>query len=177
MPAWLSTALDRFIDRKPDELIGFLVITLFIAVATTGVFRLLSRGRKDVSLLLTILIMTASILSTLSVGLYDRYRQDQARRRLAAEGPAALRSTTQFFTADALAVRVLGELDTNHDNYLSVEEAAAGAAEFIERASAAAGPNPTATNLTPGPPDALDASQIRRAIRDRMGPRVPARLR
>ena len=174
MPTWFSTAVDQFIDRKPEELIVFLVITLFIAVAATGLFRLLSRGRSETSLLLTVLIMATSIVSILSVNLYDRYKQDQARRRGAGARPPGLQTTTQFFTADALAIRVLSELDSNRDNVLSVDEATSGAAEFVEKAIANAALN---APVTADAPAGLDANQLRRAIRDRMGPRVPGRLR
>jgi hypothetical protein len=174
MPTWLSTAVDQFIDRKPEEVIVFLVITLFIAVAASGLFRLLNRGRTETSLLLTVVLMATSIVSILTVNLYDRYRQEQARRRGAGQRPPGLQSTSQYFTADALAVRVLSELDSNHDNYLSVEEATTGAAEFVEKAIANATPG---TPPSGDPPTGLDAYQIRRAIRDRMGPRVPGRSR
>jgi hypothetical protein len=180
MPPWLLSALNQFIDRKPDEMITYLVIALFIAVGAAGVFRLISRGHADPSLQLTVVVMVASLLTTICVNLYGRYRQDHSRRQ-PVEGPAALRSTGQFFTADALAVRVLSELDTNHDNYLSAEEASAGATDFMEHAKALANAVDIGgvAEVKPQPiaPGGLDANQIRRAIRDRMGPRAPGRPR
>jgi hypothetical protein len=151
------------LDLKADQVITLVVMALFLAAGTSGVFRLVSRGKTEVTTILTSLVLVSTLLAMFGSAAYLRYTRPRPARGSQATRDGANRNAAQTASvqaADNLA-RLLMEYDTDHDGRLSAEEASAAASQFVTEISALP---------QEGKPGSVTVDELRRAIRRKMGP-------
>jgi hypothetical protein len=151
------------LDLKADQAITLVVMALFLAAGTSGVFRLVSRGKNEVSTILTSLVLVSVLLAMFGSAAYLRFTRPRPARgsQVGAGRDAGNRNsgpTIHTQVADNLT-RILMEFDTDHDGRLSAEEASAAASQFVTESSAQG-----------GQPGSVDRETLRRVLRRRIGP-------
>jgi hypothetical protein len=159
--AW-NALCEVVLDLKADQAITLVVMALFLAAGTSGIFRLISRGKTEVTTILTSVVLVSTLLAMFGSAAYLRYTRPRPGRGSQTIRDGANRNPAQMVSgqaADNLA-RLLMEYDANRDGRLSAEEAATAASQLVIETSAATG----------GQPGSIDSETLRRAIRRRMGP-------
>jgi hypothetical protein len=147
-----NTVSNVVLDLKASQAITLVIVALFLSVATAGLFRLLSRGKTDVTAALAGLVLVASLISMLTAESYLRYgllRERESRRNPAAiefQASQNIKHVVATEMANNLAGRVLMEYDTNGDGQLSADEAAAGTSQFMAEAGSS-GNHPGSVNI------------------------------
>jgi hypothetical protein len=116
------------LDRSADELIGAVLIALCLSLAFAGIDFLARRKNRDGRTLLIGLMIGANLSSmAIAAGYLTHIRRSRAT--LPVERPQA--QTRPYV---ALVDSIFRTADENRDGFLSSEEAATGAAEFVRRA-------------------------------------------
>jgi hypothetical protein len=155
-----NALVEVVLDLKPDQAITLVVVALFLSAGTAAVFRLVSRGKTEVTTILTSLLLVSILLAMLGTMGYMRYTRPRGIRGTQAPGGPRDGLTRNppagtSYAIDSMA-RSLMEFDTDRDGRLSVEEASAAATQLINNAS-----------MSGDHPGSVDLEAIRRILRSR----------
>lgn len=162
MGRYASSVVNLLIDRKPDELIGAILLALILSLLLSGVYSVWRRKASDPTLLLTCLALVVNLVGMILAGglvnmWWEKAKQQQPPVRSAfmpgdrppmppGEGRSIL-----------LARRIVEAADADHNGEITPEEAAAAAAAFIRQAEKDVG-------------HTLDEPALRDALRGQLGP-------
>jgi len=161
MNSQITSIVDVVLDRSPEELIGCVLTALVLALGLSGLFLLLRRKVSDTSTLIICLALGSNLIAMTVAGAYIRYKLTGGRQSNVESLPPGARSEQQReFRITMMANRILRVADRDADGFLTVDEAASAAAQFVKEADE-------------GGDGELDEERLRVALWSRMGPIGP----
>ncbi|SIO58720.1 hypothetical protein SAMN05444166_5786 [Singulisphaera sp. GP187] len=156
----VSSIVDVILDRTPEELIGGVFMALVLALGLSGLFHLIRRKVSDTSTLIICLALGSNLVAMTVAGAFIRSKFIGGR----ASGRDAIMAGPHFpppgmggIRSSLIASRIFEAADLNSDRFLSADEAAFAAAQFVKE-SGEGGDAP------------LDEGRLRAAIRTRLWP-------
>jgi hypothetical protein len=131
----ITSIVDVVVDRSPEELIGCVLTALVLALGLAGLFLLLRRKASDPSTLIICLALGSNLVAMTVAGAYVRYRLIGGRESNPGLPPPGARFEHQReFRITTMADRILRAADRDADGFLTADEAASAAAQFVKEA-------------------------------------------
>jgi|GEM_PF-2082538 len=136
----LNSIVDVVLDRSPEELIASVFTALVLALGLAGLFLLLRRRVSDTSTLIICLALGFNLVSMALAGAFVRYRFTNGMRTAAQASPPPGSHGPRFGFggyrgSHFLVSQIMGAADANSDGFLTADEAAEAASQFVNEGS------------------------------------------